>query len=78
MRINEEGEPERIENVINGKKSKTDLRKNFFSQKVCNDWNGLPHKVKSASSVNSFKNQYDQLILQRKLESHMVKDRNNG
>jgi hypothetical protein len=34
MRINEEGEPERIENVIKGKKSKTDLRKNFFSQRV--------------------------------------------
>ena len=34
----------------------TDIRKNFFSLRVIKPWNNLPDHVKSASTVNSFKN----------------------
>lgn len=36
-----------------------DLRKNFFSNRVVNRWNGLPNNVVGADSVNMFKNRYD-------------------
>jgi hypothetical protein len=55
MRINDEGDPETRENVIKGGRSRTNL----------SEWNGLPHIVKTASSVNSFKNSYDHLILKK-------------
>jgi len=35
------------------------LRQNFFSQRVINDWNKLPEDVVDAPSVNSFKNRPD-------------------
>ena len=34
-------------------------REHFFSNRVVNEWNNLPNKVISASSVNQFKNKYD-------------------
>jgi len=74
MLINEEGESERRENVIRGVKSKTDLRKNFFSQRVCNEWNSLPEKVKEAPNVNCFKNRYDQYMKPKKHESRTAED----
>ena len=40
-------------------RSKLDIRKNFFSQRVVNEWNSLPGEVVQAESVNSFKNRYD-------------------
>ena len=39
-----------------------DVRKNFFSQRVCHSWNALPDHVKASTSVNMFKNQYDLLF----------------
>lgn len=41
------------------KRSRLELRKNFFSQRVVNAWNGLPQSVVDAESVNSFKNKLD-------------------
>jgi ribonuclease P/MRP protein subunit RPP40 len=43
-------------------RSRLDLRKNFFSQRVVNDWNSLPEAVVEANSVNSFKNLYDKYV----------------
>jgi ribonuclease P/MRP protein subunit RPP40 len=43
-------------------RSRLDLRKNFFSQRVANDWNSLPEAVVEANSVNSFKNLYDKYV----------------
>jgi ribonuclease P/MRP protein subunit RPP40 len=43
-------------------RSKLDIRKNFFSQRVVNNWNGLPECVVEADSVNSFKSRYDKYI----------------
>ena len=40
-------------------RSRLDSRKFFFSQRVVNEWNGLPAKVVNTESVNSFKNAYD-------------------
>ena len=43
-------------------RSKLDIRKNFFSQRVVNSWNGLPESVVEADSVNNFKSRYDKCI----------------
>jgi len=40
-------------------RSRLDIRKHFFSQRVVNGWNGLPADVIDLTSVNSFKNAYD-------------------
>ena len=37
----------------------TTFRLNQFSQRVINRWNGLPHYVVNAKSLNSFKSQLD-------------------
>ena len=42
---------------------RTDMRKNFFSNRVINEWNSLPHFVVNCSSVAQFK---------KKLDAHMV------
>ena len=36
-----------------------DVRKNFFSQRVVNEWNELPESVVLSNSVNGFKNALD-------------------
>ena len=41
------------------KQAKGDIRRNFFSYRVVDDWNNLPQSVKNASDVNNFKNLYD-------------------
>jgi ribonuclease P/MRP protein subunit RPP40 len=43
-------------------RSRLDIRKHFFSQRVLNEWNKLPNSVVEAESVNSFKNKYDNYI----------------
>jgi hypothetical protein len=40
-------------------RSNTNIRSNFFSQRVINSWNSLPEYVVQAESVNSFKNRLD-------------------
>ena len=36
-----------------------DLRRNFFTHRVVNKWNNLDQSVKTAASLNEFKNKYD-------------------
>ena len=43
-------------------KSNGALRENFFSVRVCTDWNSLPYRVREAKTINSFKNLYDEWI----------------
>ena len=40
-------------------RSRLEVRRNFFSQRVVKHWNGLPDEVVGATSVNSFKNRID-------------------
>ena len=41
-------------------KSKRNLRKYFYSQRVINDWNSLTEEAVSATTTNSFKNKIQQ------------------
>jgi len=43
-------------------RSRLDIRKNYFSQRIVSEWNKLPTSVVAAESVNSFKNRYDSFI----------------
>jgi hypothetical protein len=43
-------------------RSRLDIRKHFFSQRVVNEWNRLPNSIVEADSVNSFKNRYDNFV----------------
>ena len=40
-------------------RSKLELRRNFFSQRVVDEWNCLPQEVIDAANVNQFKNRLD-------------------
>ena len=40
-------------------RSRLELRRNFFSQRVVNAWNSLPTDVTEACTINNFKNKYD-------------------
>ena len=40
-------------------RSRLDIRKHSFSQRIINSWNILPGSVVNAKSVNGFKNAYD-------------------
>lgn len=42
---------------------KLELRANFFSQRVVTPWNTLPASVKNSTSVNNFKNNYDNILI---------------
>ena len=44
---------------LKGKRFHTDVAKNFFANRVINEWNKLPHEVVHAPSINSFKNRLD-------------------
>ena len=47
--------------AANGRKQ----RQSFFSYRVIQKWNLLPTELKTAPSLNSFKNRLDELILNR-------------
>jgi len=40
-------------------RTKLDLMKHFFSQRVVSEWNSLPQHVIEASTVNMFENRLD-------------------
>ena len=43
-------------------RSRLEIRRNFFSQRIVNTWNRLPAEVVEAESVNCFKNRYDKFL----------------
>ena len=47
------------EGLLVSQKTTLEIRRNFFSSRVVNAWNALPVEIRTASSVNSFKNSYD-------------------
>ena len=44
--------------------AKLEVRKNFFTPRSTVKWNSLPHKVQGVEDLNTFKNKYDELMLQ--------------
>ena len=46
------------DNILS-EKTRLDIRKYFFKNRVTNDWNSLPIEIRTAPSVNNFKNMYD-------------------
>ena len=45
-------------NLVRRSVSHTDIRNNFFSQRVINSWNKLPSWVKDSKTVKQFKDNY--------------------
>ena len=43
------------------KRCKTELRRNFFSQRIIDTWNKLPSEVVEADNINTFKNRLDKV-----------------
>ena len=44
---------------IREKPFNTEIRKNFFSVRVCKPWNNIPSDIRSQNNLVTFKNQYD-------------------
>jgi hypothetical protein len=40
---------------------RTDVRKNFFTQRIINEWNRIPAEIKNAKDVHNFKKLYRKL-----------------
>ena len=47
---------------IRGGRFRTELRKNFFAQRVVNLWNSLPSEAVEATSLNVFKARIDKFL----------------
>ena len=54
------------DNLLVPEKCRSNLRQNYFSCRVVNVWNSLPLYVRTSTSVNNFKNNYDEYLLQVK------------
>ena len=53
-------------NVVPPAPARTEQRRNFWSQRAAPIWNGLSDHVKMATSVNMFKNRYDEEFSRRR------------
>ena len=42
--------------------AKLDLRRHFFSIRVCDPWNDIPLDIRQSPTLNSFKNSYDKWL----------------
>ena len=49
------------------KPARTEIRKNFFSQRVIDKWNAVPHDLKRVKTVNTFKTRVNEMIKMNKL-----------
>jgi len=50
-------------------RAELDVRRNAFSHRIVNDWNGLPAEVVEAPTVNTFKNRLDKWLAPDKYKS---------
>ena len=50
--------------------SRIEARDNFLSNRVVNDWNGLPNETVGSKSVNQLKNRLDE-VMKRKVETNV-------
>ena len=51
---------------------RTELRKNFWSVRVCDAWNNLPDQIKEQPSTNGFKNSLDNFMAGLKSETSFM------
>ena len=51
--------------ICSEKLPNTDIRRNFFSQRVVVPWNSLPPEVVNSPNVNIFKGNYDRMVLNK-------------
>ena len=56
--ISEDGTVLGTDNIVKPK-SRLEIRKNFFSCRVVDDWNNLPSDVRKSANVLEFKRNYD-------------------
>jgi hypothetical protein len=50
--------------------STLDVREFFFSNRVANDWNGLPQSVVDSTSINGFNNALDKHWKEMDVKKH--------
>jgi hypothetical protein len=43
---------------IRSEHARSDVRRNFFSQRIISEWNKIPSAIKTSSSVKVFKERY--------------------
>ena len=56
--------------MIRGSKFKTELRRNYFSQRVVNLWNSLPQSAVDAGTVSKFKEELDRFLIGNGLKGY--------
>ena len=47
---------------VRGSRFRTELRRNFFTQRIVNLWNSLPSEAVEATSLNAFKAKIDKFL----------------
>ena len=55
---------------IRGSQFRTELRRNFFSQRVVNLWNSLPIETVEAASLNMFKSQVERFLINKGIKGY--------
>jgi hypothetical protein len=50
---------------MRSEQSRTDIRKNFYTQRIVSEWNRIPNEVKNCTNVHVFKNNYRTHIRQQ-------------
>ena len=55
---------------IKGGRFRTELRRNFFTQRVVNLWNSLPVEVVEAASLNIFKKRVDGFLIREGIKGY--------
>ena len=51
---------------LRGGRFKTEMRRNYFSQRVVNLWNSLPHNSVESESLNGFKKEINIFLITKK------------
>ena len=52
---------------LKGRSFKTEIRRNFFSQRVVNLWNSLPQKAVEARSLTVFQTEIDRFLINKEI-----------
>ena len=55
---------------LKGRSFKTEMRRNFFSQRVVNLWNSLPQKAVEARSLSAFKRELDRFLIGKGIKGY--------